>query len=327
MVLRSPLLALALVAAVAAPARGQIPIDGPPAGLPAPFRAFPATSYWNTPLPADAPVHKRSKRMIRFLVKDNRANHIRLAGTDSDGAWGQPVYWADALAPAYRVRKTRYDLPPEFSSLRIPLGARPDPTSDSEMTIYDLERGYVAGLYEARFDASRGTWSAGGGDIYYLGSNGLHGDLKASDDDRNRGHRGLPASTFAVRLDEILAGTIDHVLKIGVHHTRSQHVFPMVGDEDGTDAKYAPPEGTRIRIKPSVNVEALGLPLPALVIARALQRYGAIIGDQTGGDPILKVENVVAEGRGNLWSGLLDAGALSSIPLGAYQVIRAGYRP
>lgn len=217
--------------------------------------------------------------------------------------------------------------PREFGSVRIPIGALPDPSSDAAMTVYDQSAGIVYGFWHTSYDATRDVWSACGGTVYYLGSNGLHHDLAASDDPRNTGHRGVPPSTYAALYDEIKTGSIDHVLKIAVDTTGCAHVFPMVGDECGTTAADAPPEGTRIRIDPSLDLSKLGLSSAALVIAKALQRYGAVIGDQSGGPVTLKLENTIAEGRGFLWDHVLTATALQAIPLSSYEVVRLGYSP
>ena len=195
------------------------------------------------------------------------------------------------------------------------------------MTVYDLSKNIVYGFHHAAFHEANDRWSACGGAVYYLGSNGLDGKLKRSDHDANGGHRGLPPPTFAVRYDEVQSGTIDHVLKIAVPRTKCRHVFPMTGDECGTFKKFAPPEGTRIRIKPTVDLSTLDLSSEAMTIARALQTYGAIIGDQSGGPVSLKLENVVAEGRGYLWDGLLVADSLASIPLDSFEVVKLGFDP
>ena len=76
-----------------------------------------------------------------------------------------------------------------------------------------------------------------------------------------------------------------------------------------------------------IAAAGLGLSPAALVIATSLQRYGAVIGDQSGGPAALKVENTVAEGRGWLWSGILGADSLRAIPLSAFEVIVQGWRP
>jgi hypothetical protein len=291
----------------------------------APYRAFSASSYWNTPLPVNAPIDAHSSEMIAWLKGDNAANYVRLAGAGSTGEWGRPIYWAQSTDPTYRVAATGFSLPPEFGTLHIPSGARPDPSSDSELTVYDLDRGYVVSLWRAAYNATRSTWSAGGGEVHYLASNGLDGSLRESDDRRNRGHRGVPAAVTGVRWDEYRAGVIPHVLELFVNTTRCQHVFPMVGDECGTTATYAPPEGTRVRIRASVDLSRLNLSPAARIIATALQTYGAVIGDQSGASVECKIENTVAEGRGQLWSGVLTTTSLSAIPLDDFEVISLGY--
>ena len=294
--------------------------------LPPAYRPFSGRSFWNRPLPRNAPVSPDSDRILSFIESGSSTNYIHLSGASSRGRWGNPIYWASPSDPTYRIRDAcRRPEPREFRSVRIPIGARPDPTSDASMTVYDLGKGFVYGLFHASFNPDTNTWSSCGGSVYDLRSNGLSGGLHASSDRRNSGHRGIPPSVFAVRYDEVNAGIIRHVLKISVPVTRCRHVFPMIDDECGTGARYAPPEGTRIRIKPSVDVSALDLSPAALTVARALQQYGAVISDQSGGPVSLKLENTVAEGRGWLWRGVLEDRSLRRIPLRLFEVLRFGY--
>jgi hypothetical protein len=290
------------------------------------FRAFTETSYWNTPLPMDAPTDPNSDRIIAFLKRDNAEDHISLAGAGLGGQWGNPIYVAEPGDPTYSVVNTCADRqPPEFRSVRIPRGAAPDPTSDASMTVYDLDRGIVYGFFRTDYEPRASRWLSCGGTVYYLESNGLDGILPQSDNHRNFGHRGLPPSVFAVRHDEIQTGSIDHVLKIAVNHTKCESVFPMTDDECGTRARNAPPEGARIRLKPSIDLSKMGLSRPVLIIARALQRYGAIIGDQSGEGAQLKLQNTVAEGRGQLWRGVLQEDSLSVFSFSDYQIVQLGY--
>jgi hypothetical protein len=271
-------------------------------------------------------VDPHSAAIISFLKTDNTTNYIKLTGATSSGAWGTPIYWASSADPSYAIRNTcSYRQPLQFASMRIPVGAEPDPSADAELTVYDRDKGVVYALWHAGFDAATNTWSSCGGTVFYLDSNGLAGSLPESDQVANSGHRGLPPSSFAVRYAEIRAGVISHVLKIAVNTTRCAHDFPMVGDECGTGSSSAPPEGARIRIKPDVDVTKLGLSPAALTIARALQTYGAVIGDQSGGPVSLKLEDTVAEGRGPKWTGLLSPTSLAGIPLDDFEVVLLGY--
>ena len=67
------------------------------------------------------------------------------------------------------------------------------------MTVYDVAKGYVVMLTDARFDPGRDVWSASAATVTYLDSNGLHSGLDLSDSRRNRGsHRGNNGAVAAV---------------------------------------------------------------------------------------------------------------------------------
>ena len=311
--------------------RGPSPEEAAPganvgAQAPIGYRAFNSTSYWNASVQA-WPVASRSNEMIKWLQSTNPLPYMRLVGTESTGGWGEPVYWTQVTDKRYAVRATRYGLPPEFTNpgVRIPRGARPAATADGQMTIFDLSDGTVYKLHRAVYSSATDTWSAGGGSIYYLDSNGIQGKLPGSDEPRNRGHRGYPPGTHSVRYDEVLAGQISHALKITLNTSckSPNYVWPGAGsDGDSLDANCIP-QGARLRLKPSY-VFPTSLPPAARVIATALQRHGVVVGD-SGPSMTLKVENTVAEGRGWLWAGLLKKDSLGSIPLSAFEVIEPGY--
>jgi hypothetical protein len=239
------------------------------------------------------------------------------------------MYTSRRSDPEYRV-KVRAGHFRELTELRIPEGAQPAANSDGSMTVFDPRRGYVVMLTDAEYDEQDGTWSAAGATVTYLDSNGLHVGTGQSDDPRNRGsHRGNNGATAAVSWDEVQSGEIRHVLKVASGPELSEeHVFPMVGsdgDYTGSDPGV-PPQGLRLRIKPSVDLDALDLGDEALVIARALQRCGFYFGD-SGGTTALKLENTVAEGRGQLWE--VGADALCGLPFTPeyWDVVSPGYAP
>ncbi|HZJ51821.1 MAG TPA: hypothetical protein VFF07_13490, partial [Actinomycetota bacterium] len=274
-----------------------------------------------------APLDPNSAGMIDYLKTDSTTPHLQLQGTSADGGWGEPIYWAKSTDPVYNIVSTRYSLPPELRSVRIPASARVAATSDAQMTVYDLAAGGVYKLQAASYNAANNTWSAGAGAFYYLGSNGLSGRLAESNEPRNQGHRGVPPGVHAVRWDEIVAGRIDHALKIAMNTPSTAHVWPMLASDGDSTNSNAIPEGARLRIKPSVDLASLNLSPAARTIATALQRYGAIVGDSSGGATSLKVENTVMEGRGWLWNGVLGADSLKAIPFTSFEVVKLGYKP
>lgn len=293
-------------------------------------RAFKADSWWNTPLPTDTPLDPRGPEVLRYLstAPESGQGCLVLAGS-GDNPWGQPIYTARNRDRAYDVQVSAVQLP-ELQHLRIPVGAEAAANNDRSMTVYDRAAGYVVMLTGARYDASQDSWSARGASVTYLRSNGLHVRTGLSDDRRNRGsNRGNNGATAAVSWDEVAAGAVRHVLKIASGPELSaKHVFPMVGsdgDYRGSDPAV-PPQGLRLRIKPSVDLGALHLAPQALVIARALQTYGMYIGD-SGGRTALKLEDTRSEGRGQRWR--LRADALCALPFTTqyWDVVEPGYDP
>ncbi len=300
--------------------------DQPATPRPLPYRAFSADSYWNTSLPKDAPRDPKSDQYIEYMEVTSAHPFLTLSGLGSDKpAWGNPIYWADSRSPTYAVvNNCRQHQPEVFGELRIPTGAQPSPDSDQEMTVYDVERDLVVSLWRASFDGATNTWSACGGGRYRLSSNGLHGQWPQSDDRLNTGHRGVPAALRAIRHDEVETGIIRHVLTFSTKNPSVDFMFPMVGSDGKSVDPAAPPQGARIRIKPSVHLSQYGLSYGGLVVARALQDYGAVLTDSSGAPTAMKVENCLVATGVDCWSGLLSPYELRTIPLDAYEFVTVG---
>jgi hypothetical protein len=292
-----------------------------------PLRAFTADSWWNTPVPDDAPANRDGTRILRYLstAKESGDGCLRLAGT-GDNSWGQPVYWAGEGDPEFSVDVAGG--PPEVEHLRIPVGAESADNNDGSMSIFDVERGYAVALTGADYHAGSDTWSADGATVTYLDSNGLDVRTGNSSDPRNLGtHRGNNAAVMMARIDEVQAGRIDHVLKIASGPEAStRFVFPMVGSDGDSRRADAPPEGLRMRIKPSIDLGAMDLDKQTLVIVRAMQQYGVYIGD-SGSVTALKLEDTVLSRGKQLWH--MPPTALCGLPFSpeVWDVLPEGYRP
>jgi hypothetical protein len=312
---------MALGFSVASPATAET-------AAPTTEKAFSSTSWWNTPVPSNAPQHRNESGVLDYLrtAPDNGGGFLRLAGAGTN-KWGQPVYWAKPGDREYNVRWASSQRPTEFDRLRIPANMKAADTSDAALTLFDVERGYVVAMTRAVYSAASDSWTVAGATLTYLSSNGLHVRTGESDNPRNRGsHRGNNGATMMARYDLVQAGEIGHVLKIAAGpECSTSAVFPMVGS-DGDSATSPLKQGLRMRIRPDVNLAAMGLAPEALVIAKAIQKYGVYIGD-SGGVTALKLENTRAEGRGQLWS--IPTTALSDLPFSTryWDVLPDGYDP
>jgi hypothetical protein len=274
-------------------------------------RPFQSTSYWNTPL-GNAPNSLHSASWIQDATA-NSGTHLNLVLGD----WGMPVYRSKPSDPLERVTFNGMTV-----SVHIPANARPMNADDAALTVIDPSTNQVVGLFGAQ--VSGGQWSVSGLSRYVYQSNGiaggLPGGLKA-----NFGHRGIPASVPAVTKAEIRKGKIRHRLEIYWHETASatpegqSAYFPMTGSESGKSGVV--PEGAVIRIKPGVDLEQLRLSKAAFVIARALQKYGAVVGDNAGQGNSLKLQGNTS------WAGILTKDSLKSIPWSDYVFVQGGFRP
>ena len=84
-------------------------------------------------------------------------------------------------------------------------------------------------------------------------------------------------------IDELKAGVIPHALAINIPWAKPNTYSWPAQRTDGrsTDAN-AIPEGARFRLDPNLDIDALNLPPMTRMMAKAAQRYGMIVRDQTG---------------------------------------------
>jgi hypothetical protein len=284
------------------------------------YRAFSPSSEWNKRLPVNAPIHPKSARIIAELNSYPNGGYPRL----TTGAWSEPIYFTDSSDRVGQVNC----LP---LRVRIPQNLASAATSDAQATVFDRITGVVYKVRSFTIDWNTNPVNvnaAGGCSVYDLTSNGLANSLRASNRDApmNAGHRGYPPAIHGVRYDEVANGRIRHVLKVGLGRTAPCHVYPGAGHESGRGGVLTC-EGLILRIKPSVNLVARGLTGGPLVIARAMKRYGVVIGDTSGVAMDLKMENLEVEGRTERWStlGVTTDAFQGRLSFDDFQVIKAGY--
>ena len=125
-------------------------------------------------------------------------------------------------------------------------------------------------LYAARRDGS--GWKAGSGAVFDLRSNALRPEGWTSAD-----AAGLPIFPLLVRYPEVKSGQIDHALRVTVAQTQSGYIHPATHLASDNSDPNLPPMGLRLRLKASFPLSSYRG--QALVILRALKRYGLIVAD------------------------------------------------
>jgi hypothetical protein len=155
----------------------------------------------------------------------------------------------------------------------VPPGARVEGAGEEgDRHVLVLQKGTcrLFELYSAR-RLARG-WEAGSGAVFNLRSNALRPEGWTSAD-----AAGLPIFPLLVRYPEVHAGAIDHALRVTVPRTQRGYIHPATHFASSNTDASLPPMGLRLRLKAGFSLA--GYHGQALVVLRALKRYGLIVAD------------------------------------------------
>jgi myo-inositol-hexaphosphate 3-phosphohydrolase len=131
---------------------------------------------------------------------------------------------------------------------------------------------------------------------------------------------GIPYLAGLVRPCEIARGRIDHALAFAYDFPTHEYVYPATKSDGNSTDPLDLPEGARLQLDPTLSdddIRAWGCDGACLTIARALQRYGMYVVDNSGRPKIV----VEYEGTAG-WDGLIDSHTIEAIPLSAFRLLR-----
>jgi hypothetical protein len=233
---------------------------------------FPTDSYWDADV-SRLPVDARSGTWVASAGAGSALHADFGSGTWNGAPIGIPYVTVAGDQPRVPITfdyADESDPGPYPIPADAPIEGGPQSSGDRHVLVVDRDR---CRLWEtfATYPNGDGTWRAGSGATWDLGSNALRPASWTSAD-----AAGLPILPGLVRYDEIASGRIDHAIRITLNRTDRRYVWParhQAGSGDGSNA----PMGARLRLKASFN--ETGYPQAAQVILRALKRYGAIVAD------------------------------------------------
>jgi len=236
-------------------------------------RVFPADNYWNTPV-TGLDRHPRSRQWMKRM-----SPHVDLhpdfgpAYGEQPIPYGIPITVVGAGHPKVRVT---FGYAGESDRVRYPLGRDTKieggggRSGDRHAIIVDRSN---CRLYETwATEKRRGSWRAGSGAVWDLGSNRLRRDGWTSAD-----AAGLPILPGLLRLKEVRAGHVRHAIRFTTDATSTYHLWPARHDAGSTRSKKYPPMGARFRLRPGFDVSGYGR--DTKVVLRAMKRYGLVLAD------------------------------------------------
>ncbi len=303
-------------------------------------RFFSATSFWNEPLPADAPLAPESPALIEALS-------AQVAGLQASGqgpwintrAWSVPVYTVGASQRKVRVRllATSHEpaLQAAWSAVPLPANAQPAAGKDAHLVVWQPASDRLWEFWHLHREA-RGWSAAWGGAIRHVSrSNGVYGPGAWPG---ARPWWGASASSLSIAgglitLEDLEQGRIEHALAIAVGQVRAGvYASPARRDDGQSSDPLSLPEGARLRLPESLDLDALHLPKLTLELARAAQRYGFVVRDRSFGitlfaqDPAPTGTEPFA-GSGGFFEGRFPNQLLASFPWSQLQVLALHLHP
>jgi hypothetical protein len=277
------------------------------------WRPFNTQSPWNTLIATNPALAPDSASLISDLRSSSQY------GTNLDvniAEFSIPLYYATASTPMVDVLAelggfgfTGTDGGNAHAQVPIPAGATPDPMSDHHIAIIDRAKNLEWGMWNA--SNSGGKWTCSLGATADLSGDGLR-PYKPNNPTWYTSHGpracGFPLIAGLIRTEEIDAGRIEHALVIAYPHIRSGlYMSPAstaqsrIGDDSIKTRGI--PCGGHVQLDPNLNLDSLGLSRAGRIIAEALQRYGAYVGDYSGAISIYAENAPAAQEH---WKGLLD---------------------
>lgn len=316
--------------------------DGPAAGGPATpgvmlledlsaRQVFPADNWWNLDISA-APVDPQSDAIIDWIsgrsAQDPDATR-RLHPDFGPPPYGIPYVTVGGTQPLVPVHFTLYGgqsdagAPGRPAGYPIPREARTradhieggvaggGASGDRHLLVIDRDAWLLYETWATRWSAGASRWEAGSGAVFDLASNARRPDGWTSAD-----AAGLAIFPGLVRRDEVLAaGAIRHAFRVTTRATNG-YVWPASHAAGSTAG--APPMGTRLRLKASVDLS--GHPADVRKILEAMKTYGLIVADN-GSD--LYVTGTMDPG----WDNDVLNPAFRSLTADDFEVIQLGWRP
>jgi hypothetical protein len=298
------------------------------------WRPFNSPSPWNTPVATNAAVDPNSATLISDFSTIAGQTEFWINIQD----YSVPVYWVDSTITAmvtvnasfggtgFRTGIASDSVVPGTGPAPIPVGATAAAGTDRHLAIVDRTLGKEWGFWDAANGAS--GWTAGLAATLDLTGTGVRPPERNTPWWAGHGPRACGFGLIAglITADDLRCGTIDHALVIAYSHIKSRYYTPPASSAQGTTADALSTRGIlcggQIQLDPTLDVTTLGLSPAGLMIARALQKYGAFVGDYSGATSLYGEASTAAQTY--FGTGILDNGSAQSIPLKRFRVLQIG---
>ncbi len=308
-------LALATVAALAALAPGLTAASGAGATRAKPRPLLGPHEYGCPMLPANNSLNRDISRAPVSPLSDSYIASIGAglhlhADFGTNPAYGIPYVVVGPHQPRVPIDFSEYGAESEPGPYPVPLGAPVEGAGEEGDRHVLVLQTHACKLYELYSAHRKGAgWEAGSGAVFNLRSDALRPEGWTSAD-----AAGLPIFPLLARYPQVHEGRIDHALRVTVSRTQAGYIHPATHLASSSSDPALPPMGLRLRLKASFDLSPYRG--QALVILRALERYGLIVADNGS-------SWYISGASDPRWSDV-DLDQLKSVPGSAFQAVATG---
>jgi hypothetical protein len=227
---------------------------------------FAQTSFWNQPIPSTATVDSRSAGWVSQVYGNSAITQMSVNST----AWTSPIYTAPAGTATTSIAVTNSNL-----HITIPYSTayRPSPDSDSHLAVIDAAtgceyefQGFNPSSLSAIAEATHHAWTGSGA---HVSGPALGG-----------GELSLIGGMITPR--DVASGTITHALRYAMPPANTAPSFQYPGTRSDGTTLGGVPEGTWMRLNPTLSLAQFNLTPFQQMVAVALQTYGGYNADTSG---------------------------------------------
>jgi hypothetical protein len=298
-----------------------------------------AGRFWTRPVSPRARLDPRSHRLVGSLLST-----VRTTTAERRPPWMSIQTCANRVYTVPRrqaISRVALDRPEGAgnASLRAALSRVPIPrdavASDCPDRVIIVNQPSTNRMWELwHAERVKGHWHAEwGGATRHASSN--DGSFGPSDWPGAQPFWGVSASSMTllggmIRPVELRRGRIDHAVALSLPQVAADvWAAPAERSDGALHGPLAIPYGARFRLDPRVNVDALPLPPATKAIARAAQRYGLVVREQTHYCIVFNAEAPKNSDGANPYTRLLGGGvgpALANFPWSHLQLLRMHLR-
>jgi hypothetical protein len=223
-----------------------------------------------------------------------------------------------------------------FQAVPIPPTAKPAIGPDAHMTIFQPSTDRLWEFFKASKQAD-GWHAAFGGAIESVSRSPGYFDTNSwpglSEPWWGATATSLPVIAGTMMIDELTAGVIPHALAMNIPWAKPKtYSLPAQRTDGGSTDPNAIPEGARFRLDPTLDIDSLNLPPMTRMMAKAAQRYGMIVRDQTGHAISFFAENPAPSGTnpytspGGFYGGPNPTAVMQAFPWDRLQLVKMDLR-